>query len=422
MDIGRCFKDAWNLLTRDLMPLVVTVVVAAAVTTVVGWLVGVVAGNSFSFSYTGNQFELEDVSWGLLALSWLIFAVVSLLVTAWEYSTLYKIMLRRVRQGTAAQIGDLGLGLQSFGAFAVATLVIGLLIVVGLIVFIIPGLILMTIWIYALILVADKGSGVGEAMSGSQALAKKPGYFMTFVTALVGVIVVVVIGAVLGAVFGAVLGSVSWIAQLVSTLIGSLVGMYMMAYILAMYFQATGETGLVDHALYGMPLPAAQATDGGQLPAPPAPVTAYPPAPSAPIGGEPPAPAAPIVAPPPPPPPAAVSPGVMPAAAPEAPPAVPAAPAAPDVWATAADPLASPEAPAAPAAEPPAASAPPTVDEGSGTLVQHCSQCGAAIEGSHEFCQACGFELSGGHEHAGEDAAAGGDGSVAAEGDEPAAT
>jgi ATP-dependent Lon protease len=38
----------------------------------------------------------------------------------------------------------------------------------------------------------------------------------------------------------------------------------------------------------------------------------------------------------------------------------------------------------------------PGVDAGSGTLEMHCSQCGALIEGSHEFCQVCAIESSGG--------------------------
>jgi len=36
------------------------------------------------------------------------------------------------------------------------------------------------------------------------------------------------------------------------------------------------------------------------------------------------------------------------------------------------------------------------VDAGSGRLERHCSQCGALIEGSHEFCQVCAIESSGG--------------------------
>lgn len=38
----------------------------------------------------------------------------------------------------------------------------------------------------------------------------------------------------------------------------------------------------------------------------------------------------------------------------------------------------------------------PAVDAGSGKLEHHCSRCGAAIEGSDEFCQVCAVETSGG--------------------------
>ncbi len=51
---------------------------------------------------------------------------------------------------------------------------LGLLIGIGFVFLIIPGLILMTIWAYALVWIADKRSGLGDAMSGSTALAKRP--------------------------------------------------------------------------------------------------------------------------------------------------------------------------------------------------------------------------------------------------------
>ncbi len=38
----------------------------------------------------------------------------------------------------------------------------------------------------------------------------------------------------------------------------------------------------------------------------------------------------------------------------------------------------------------------PAVDAGTGKLELHCSQCGAMIHGSHEFCQVCAIEASGG--------------------------
>ncbi len=38
----------------------------------------------------------------------------------------------------------------------------------------------------------------------------------------------------------------------------------------------------------------------------------------------------------------------------------------------------------------------PGVDAATGKLERHCSQCGAVIEGSDEFCQVCAIEASGG--------------------------
>ena len=44
----------------------------------------------------------------------------------------------------------------------------------------------------------------------------------------------------------------------------------------------------------------------------------------------------------------------------------------------------------------PGSTAEPGVDAGSGQLEHHCSQCGADLESSDEFCQVCAVEASGG--------------------------
>ena len=376
MDIGRCFKDAWNLLMKDLAPLAVTAVIAAVVIGVPAAVMGLAAlrtgGSTTSFTLTSdNQVELNDANWGLVVLLGIVVAVLALVVGAWEYSTLLKIMLRRVRENRAAEMGDLKLGLEGIGAFMVALLVLGLLIGIGFVFLIIPGLILMTIWAYALVLIADKRSGLGEAMSGSSALAKAPGYLMTFVTLLVGGIVVGIVSGILGMI------------PVVGQIIGLFLGLYMAAYLVAMYFQATGETHLLDHALYGTPLPEAAPGYAGypSAPAPPTAGTAYPPGPSAPMVGAPvppppapPAPAPPAPAPAPPPAASVTSPAPAPeppsaaaarAPAPPPPAAAPAASPKPgeDAWAAAADPLAKPAAPEEDRFEPPSTSAEPAVDE-----------------------------------------------------------
>jgi len=353
MDIGRCFKDAWNLLMKDLAPLAVTAVIAAVVIGVVALLMGLVAGSGSASTLTlnGEQLSVDDVNWGTFTVAILVVVVVGLVVGAWEYQTLLSIMLRRVREDRAADMGDLRLGLEGLGGFIVAMLVLGIVVGIGFVLLIVPGLILMTIWAYVLVLIADKRAGLGNAMSDSSALAKAPGYLMTFVTLLVGGIVVAVISGILQMI------------PLIGQILGLFVGVYLLAYVVAMYFQATGETALLDHALYDVPLPAAASAGAGYPLAPAAPIagTAYPPAPSAPMGGTPVPPPPPVVAPPPPP---APPPPVQPesAATPPAPPAPePAEPAPPveasgepDPWAAAADPLAASDAAAGPTeSEPP---------------------------------------------------------------------
>lgn len=52
--------------------------------------------------------------------------------------------------------------------------------------------------------------------------------------------------------------------------------------------------------------------------------------------------------------------------------------------------------------ETPDAGRKPAVNVGSGKLEHHCSQCGAVIEGSDEYCQLCAIETSGGEKSADE--------------------
>jgi MFS family permease len=372
MDIGRCFKDAWNLLMKDLAPLIVAAIIGAVVIGVVALVMGAVVGgamfsNGLSINADTNEITSGDVNWGLFAVAVLVISIVALVVGGWEYSTLLRIMLRRVREDRVASMDDLRLGLEGLGGFIVALLVLGILIGIGFVLLVIPGVILMTIWAYALVRIADKGSGLGAAMSESTALAKAPGYVMTFVTLLVGGIAYAVISGILGMI------------PVVGQILSAFVGLYMIAYVVAMYFQASGETALLDHALYDAPLPAPAGGPAGYPPTPAA-GTAYPPAPSAPMA----VPAS-----------SAAPPPASPAGAASPPPPPPGAP-APDVWAAAADPLAQAGGAAPPAFEPPTTSPGPAVDETSGQIERHCAQCGAVIEGSDEYCQSCALEVSGG--------------------------
>ena len=159
-----------------------------------------------------------------------------LLVYAWAAATMFRMIVRRVREGRPATYADMK-ETDQIGAFAVAFVILGVLIGIGYALLVIPGLILVTLWIYALPLVVDRRIGVGEAMSESRRLAAAPGYFTTFLTWLVGALVVGIIVSVLN------------VIPVVGLIVGLLAVPFELAYVLSMYFQATGEGGLVDAAV-----------------------------------------------------------------------------------------------------------------------------------------------------------------------------
>jgi hypothetical protein len=243
MDIGKCFKDAWGLFRLDWGPLLVTAVIAAVIVGVVNVVVGLLVGGSV-VAVTGNFTALAA---GSALLSMILLLVVSVVVYAWMYAVTFHMILRRVRERRPAEYADL----QSFdqiGAFGVAAVILGVIVGIGYLFFVIPGLLLTTIWVYALPLIGDRRSGVAEAMSQSKDMAARPGFFLTFVTWLVGAIVV-----------GVIVGILS-IIPVVGVILGLAVAPFGVAYVLSMYFQANGEGHLVDAALG--PAPASPGAGG----------------------------------------------------------------------------------------------------------------------------------------------------------------
>ena len=241
MDIAKCFKDAWGLFKLDLGPLLVTALIASVILGVANAvLLAVMAGGIGLMRFGG-------AAGGVFASASAFFAfvlvfVVGLVVYAWAAATMFRMILRRVRERRPATYADMK-ETDQIGAFAVAFVILGVVIGIGYALLVIPGLILATIWVYALPLVADRRLGVGEAMSESRGLAAAPGYFITFLTLLVGSLVVGIIVSVLN------------VIPVVGLIVGLLAVPFELTYVLSMYFQANGEGHLVDAALGQAPAP-----------------------------------------------------------------------------------------------------------------------------------------------------------------------
>ncbi|MCX6363117.1 MAG: hypothetical protein NTW58_02885 [Actinobacteria bacterium] len=235
MDIGKCFKDAWGLFKLDLGPLLVTALIASVI-------VGVASAVLFAVMAGGiGLMRFGGAAGGILGSASAFFAfilvfVVGLLAYAWAAATMFRMIVLRVRERRPATFADMK-ETDEIGAVAVAFVILGVLIGIGYALLVIPGLILVTLWIYALPLVVDRRLSVGEAMSESRRLAAAPGYFITFLTWLVGSLVVGIIVSVLN------------VIPVVGLIVGLLAVPFELAYVLSMYFQATGEGHLIDAAI-----------------------------------------------------------------------------------------------------------------------------------------------------------------------------
>jgi len=234
MDIGKCFAHAWGLFRLDWAPLAVTALVAAVIVGVVRAVVGLALDGLQGLS--GLAFGLPGAGVGSALAFLLVVGVVTVLAYSWMYAVTFHMILRRVRADRPAEYADL----QSFdqiGAFAVAAVVLGVVIGVGFLLFIIPGLIFVTLWVFALPLIGDRRIGVGEAMAESRDMARRLGYMTTFVTWLVGAIVV-----------GVVVGLLS-VIPVIGFIIGMVSAPFVVAYVVSMYFQAQGRGAVIDEVL-----------------------------------------------------------------------------------------------------------------------------------------------------------------------------
>ena len=234
MDIAKCLKDAWGLFKLDWAPLTVTALVASAIVGIVSVVVGLIAGGGIAAARLGSFGGGVGAVTGFFAS--VVLVIVAVVVYSWMLSVVIRMMLRRVRERRPADFADMA-ELGELGTFMIAYFVLGVIVAVCYALLIIPGLIVTTLWLYALPLIVDRRLGVGKAMGDSQAMASAPGYFTTFITWFVGALAI-----------GIVVGILS-IIPIVGLIIGLVSVPFGVGYLVSMYFQSIGEGGLIDAAI-----------------------------------------------------------------------------------------------------------------------------------------------------------------------------
>ena len=135
LDIGLALRQAARLFVKDLAPLIVAALIAAALSVVT---LGVLAGPLFA--------------------------------------GIYGMVIARVRDGRQPEVGDVFAGLQRFWSYFAAALVLVLLVGLASLT-IVGGFVLATIWLYVFPLMVDRGLSLGEALKASKDLVMRTGFW-----------------------------------------------------------------------------------------------------------------------------------------------------------------------------------------------------------------------------------------------------
>lgn len=153
MDVMQVLKRGFELLIRDVLPLIVAALIVGGLTAVT---LGVLGGP-------------------LLA-------------------GLYRMILLRIREDRVPQIGDV-FYFEHFGNHVGAFYVLTILTSIGFVLLIVPGLYLATIWFYVFVLMVDREIGLSDALSQSKELVERVGLNAHFGVVLVLALLVTALGS-----------------------------------------------------------------------------------------------------------------------------------------------------------------------------------------------------------------------------------
>lgn len=327
MTIGDVFARAWDLWRRDvgwliLAGLVVGIIMAVIFAIAFGIFGAIFAGAGLTIGAdlaNDTTSGLTGLGVGMLVVGIIVYAVLMFVVQVVGmtfYGGMFEMVIGAYRGSRGVQFGDLFSGFRKFGAYALFALVmfgisfglnlLGVIPLVGPIISLVVSIWIAIIWIYVLPLIADQGTGFGEAASRSNQMVKGAGWWWTF-----GMVILLGIAA---AIFVAVIVAVSAGIYQGSETAGILIGLllflvfavlfppYAICYISVLYIASGGDlapaaapTGVLQGVPPAPPAPTVYSADSYSGPA--APVTPRPPAgedawraAADPLAGRPPAP------------------------------------------------------------------------------------------------------------------------------------
>ena len=239
LDIGRVLRDSWTLFFKDIGPLVVAALIPGAIF----MILYVFAYVTFFVPFWAGAGSDNKVVVGAL-LTWFAviggIAVIAGIALTPMYAGMYQIVFRRVREGRRATFGDIWACYGRFVSLVLSYVALSFLIFIGFVFFVVPGVYMAVIWVYAWPLIIDKRMSLGEAMSQSRRMVGATGWWLTFLLLIIIVAIAVAVSSFTGG------------------LVSFLLVPWQFAAVGAMYFAACGEGHVLPSAL-----PAGMSWEGG---------------------------------------------------------------------------------------------------------------------------------------------------------------
>jgi hypothetical protein len=148
-----------------------------------------------------DAFEIYKVNIMVLLLSAFVFQVISLFTLLILSGPLYGgyclMMLNAMRKADKkVEFNDMFKMLNRFWPFLGLFFLQGIAIFTGLLLLIIPGILLMTMWLYSYFIMVDKNSGVIDSLKASWNLVKEKGLWINLALAIIYIVLTGVSGQI----------------------------------------------------------------------------------------------------------------------------------------------------------------------------------------------------------------------------------
>jgi hypothetical protein len=178
LDIGSCINRSWELLKNNFWALVGVTFLVSICIGGINQLLGLITRPAINQMILNHEFTASGIC--IVALVTIASSPIYVIFMA----GLFKYYLKLIR-GEAATIGDAFSGFgPAIGKLILLGLVQNILIWIGCILCILPGIYLMTAWYFAIPLVIDRELGFWEAMETSRKMVNKH-WFLVFAFLLV---------------------------------------------------------------------------------------------------------------------------------------------------------------------------------------------------------------------------------------------